>query len=304
MRRRFEIIGAPFDHGACEAGSSAAPQVLREKMLSKHLRWLTSKWGVDVIDGGDVPAPSAPGPQLTAEVRTRLLSDYAPALFQRVLGLYGEGKTPLVIGGDHSVAVPTVSAAAAHLRSAKGPTARLGLLWVDAHADLNTKLDGNPHGRAAAMLLGHGPDDLVELGGFAPKVRYEDLILIGIRDVMPVEDELVRGHSIALHGMYAVDTAGFLALYRAALVKLEKETDGFVLSFDVDACDGAVFAGSSSPLVGGLTAREGRLAFDLAVQSSKLMGMDIVEFNPSRDVNGNTLNLMRLLVNAALGWRA
>jgi arginase len=303
MKRKYEIIGATFDLGACEAGSNEAPQVLREKILAKRLDWLKRKWGIDVVDGGDVPAPNNVNHELTAEERMKLLAGYSSVLYERVGWVYDLGRTPVVLGGDHAVSISTVSAAASDLQKKHGSAARLGLLWIDAHADLNTKENGNPHGRAAAVLLGHGPASLVQLGGFGPKVRPEDLILIGVRDLAPNEHDLIKQHSITIHGIHDVDMTGFLEVCRKSLARLEDQTDGFVLSFDVDACDGAIFPGCSTPLVGGLSAREARMVFELTVDSPKLMGIDLVEFNPRRDVNGNTLNLMGTLIDAALGWK-
>jgi arginase len=265
------------------------------------LDWLKRKWGIEVEDGGDVPGPNQVDHDLPAEERMTLLADYSAVLVDRLGGVYDMGRTPIVLGGDHSVSIPSISAAALHLRKKHGAGARVGVLWIDAHADLNTKENGYPHGRAAAMLLGHGPVELTQLGGFGPKVRPEDLVLMGTRDLGPNELDLIKRHSMTMFGIHDVDMVGFPEVFRKALLRLEDQTDGFILSFDIDVCDGAIFSGCSTPLVGGLTAREARLAFELVAGSSKLMGIDIVEFNPGRDVNGNTLNLMGSLIDAALG---
>ncbi len=299
MAPSYEFIGAPFDFSANERGSARAPEFVRRAYVSRWQRRFETSLGITLEDGGDV-APNPDG----AEESTVLdaLSNFAEDLSQRVLRSLARGSTPIVIGGDHSVSVGSVTGASIHLREQRGPEAALGLLWIDAHADLNTGDDGNLHGRAAAILLGHGPSRLTGIGGFAPKIQAGHLIEVGVQELMPTEMDLIGRLEIDVRSIGRVEREGLHETVTSAVSRLEAEADALYLSVDIDAAAGESFGACAAPMIGGLTAREMCAAVELASGSPKFVGMDLVEFCPGRDDTGNTGRLVTNLLHAAVGY--
>ena len=331
-RRGYEIIGAAFDLGSDTRGSADAPRALREKGLLKELRWLKER-GVRLIDGGDVHGP-VPGDSGSADFRasdrgatdadstdsratdprssdspaaprhTAELVSFSHTLMEKLRGSYESGRVPVVIGGDHSISIPSVSAAAALLRETQGPEADLGLIWVDAHPDLEmpeTSSSGDLHAMAVSHLLGYGVEELSHLGGFSPKVKPANLILIGLRDVLPEERAIIREKRITAYAGTDVERLGITHICEQAFSKMSRDTAGFVLSFDIDACDPLVAPAVEYPERGGLTYREAALVMEFAAAAEKLICLEMVEVNPALDKHGATSEVAVDLIRSAVG---
>jgi len=299
MKKTWDIIGAPYDLSANERGASAAPEVIRSKYLSRWLPRFKTHWEISANDAGDIPVANSGS---TGVSKVDSLAVFSEALFSRVMVAYEQGHLPLVIGGDHSISVGSVSAASAHLRRKHGDGTRLGLLWVDAHADLNTAESGNLHGRAAAILCGSGPSRLTQIGGYSPKLSPENLIELGIQELMPTERDFIKENGVMVQSIRAVDKIGVRMACAEALRTLQEKTDGIFLSVDIDVCQAECFGACAAPMVGGLTARELCLMVEMVTTIEKCIGMDIVEYCPSKDGTGNTLKLIENVLNTALGY--
>lgn len=302
MRRSFEIIGAPFGFAANTCGSNNAPSYLRQHGLNTRIRQRIRSWDENIKDVGDILVENEMKELLEEKNIIKAVELYCYKLHQCVLNSYICGNTPIIIGGDHSISIGTISATASYLTSYLN-LKNLGILWVDAHADLNYLDKGNIHGKSAAIALGYGNESLIKMAGVSPMIKPENLIYIGIRDLMPNEDIIMKSNKIQLYGMDKIDELGIHRVIKEAVKKLEDSTDGFFVSFDIDACDGGLYQGCSTPEAGGLTAREAIQIAYWAGKSSKLLGADIVEFSPEDDRLGNTGPLVIKLIDAILGYR-
>ena len=208
---------------------------------------------------------------------------------------------PLVIGGDHSMAIGTVAGVASHYRERDE---RIGLIWIDAHADMNTPATSpsqNIHGMPLSALLGHGDPGLVNIAGFAPKVRPENTVLIGLRDVDAGERELVMQAGLTYYEMMKVDVLGVGNVIQHALEVASRGTAGVHVSFDVDAIDPEYAPGVGTPVVGGLTMREAHVIMELINDSDLMVSLEIAELNPILDHANGTANLICDLIASALG---
>jgi arginase len=283
-KRRFRLIGAPLELGSRTPGSALAPDALRTHGLDGFLASLADE-GVSATDLGNVVAPggrdSGTKPRNLAQLAT-----YSRDLMFHLAEIYGEGACPIVVGGDHSVSIPSVSAAARFVRDTGGSDAQLGLIWVDAHPDLETP-DSSPsgylHGMSVAALLGLGAPELVRLGGFSPKVRPANVAFIGLRDVLRCERDLIESHGMVAYAATDIDRMGMGKICDRVFGHMEAAVSGFVLSFDVDACDPSEAPGVEYPERGGLTLREARLIAEYAAEATGLLCVEVVEVNPELD---------------------
>jgi arginase len=298
---RVAIIGAPMDLGAGRRGVDMGPSALRLAGLDERVAAL----GYEVVDFGNVPVEqpetAACGPEQArylapiAETCRRLAAAVETAL--------SEGRVPLVLGGDHSIAVGTVSGVASHWRKQSRP---VGLVWIDAHADMNTpesSPSGNVHGMPLACCIGAGPAELVSIGGFAPKVAPDRVALVGLRDVDLLEKGRVRGAAVRAVTMREIDERGLRQVMEEALRIATDGTAGFHLSFDMDAVDPDEAPGVGTPVRGGLTYREAHLAMEILCDSGRMLSMEVVEVNPILDERNRTASLAVELVLSALGKR-
>ncbi len=212
------------------------------------------------------------------------------------------GQFPLVLGGDHSIAVGTISGMC---RAFRRRGQRLGVVWVDAHADMNTpesSPSGNIHGMPLACLLGHGPEALTRgMISDGPALNPEDVVVIGARDVDAREGTLVKQLGVRIYTMSELDARGTAVCLREAMVHVQRHTSGIHLSFDLDGVDPTEAPGVGTPVPGGLNLRESHLVCEWASQTGKLVGMEMVELNPTRDVHNKTAELARWLIESALG---
>jgi arginase len=296
---QIAILGAPLDRGAGRRGVDMGPSALRLAGLNAKLESL----GYQVEDLGNVsvaqPESTPTGPQNTKYLPQ--ISKSCAKLAGIVKDVVDTGKVPLVLGGDHSVAAGTVSGVAEVFRQ-RGE--KIGLLWIDAHADMNTpesSPSGNVHGMPLACCLGYGPRELTHLFDFAPKVEGRNVVLIGLRDVDLRERPIVRESGVTAFTMRDIDECGLRNIMERAIRTVTEGTAGFHLSLDMDAVDPDEAPGVGTPVRGGMTYREAHLAMETICDSGRLLSMEIVEVNPVLDDANRTALLGVELVMSAMG---
>ncbi|MCE5310010.1 MAG: arginase [Acidobacteriales bacterium] len=293
------ILGVPLDLGAGRRGVDMGPSALRLAGLNARL----SSLGYRVEDLGNVEAgqpESSPEGAGNARYLAQIVRSTARVM-RTVERAAGAGKVPLVVGGDHSVAVGTVSGMARAWRKRKQS---LGLIWIDAHPDMNTpetSPSGNVHGMPLACLLGMGPPELSRMGGFAPKIDPRRTVLIGIRDVDALERPHVRSSGVRAFTMRDLDERGLRSVVKEAIEIAGAGAEGFHVSLDMDAVDPREAPGVGTPVRGGMTYREAHLAMELICDSGLMRSMEVVEVNPILDEGNRTAALAVELVMSAFG---
>ena len=297
--RTVRIIGVPMDLGASRRGTDMGPSALRIAGLGAAIR----KLGHSVEREEDIPVP-AMETRTVEDIRVRFkpqILEVCRQLAERVQACLAAGEFPLVLGGDHSIAMGSVSGTAAHFR-ASGQ--RMGLIWFDAHGDMNlpeTSPTGNIHGMPLAHILGRGDAELAGIGGFSPKVRPQNVALIGIRDIDMHERRNIRESGIHAFTMRDIDEQGMAAIARQALEVVNDGTAGYQLSFDVDGCDPSVIPGSGTLVPGGVNFREAHLLLEYIADDGRMRAMDVVELNPFLDQQNVSAERALHLVQSALG---
>lgn len=293
------IIGAPLDLGAGRRGVDMGPSALRLAGLNAKL----SALGYTVDDLGNVSvAQQESTPE--GEGNARYLPQIAQTCSKLALLVEkaaSEDQFPLVLGGDHSVAVGTLSGVS-HTFQARGE--KVGLLWIDAHADMNTpdtSPSGNIHGMPLACCLGRGPHELTHLFDYAPKVDGGNVVLIGIRDVDIRERQIVRDSGVTVFTMRDIDERGLRTVMEQAIEIANSGTAGFHLSLDMDAVDPDEAPGVGTAVRGGMTYREAHLAMETICDCSRMVSMEVVEVNPVLDDANRTALLGVELVTSAMG---
>ena len=299
--RPVHLIGVPLDLGGNRRGVDMGPSAVRIAGIGERIAAL----GYRVEDRGDLATP-IPEVRREGDPRKKYARDIARVctrLYQLALAAFDQGALPIVIGGDHSLAAGSVAAAAEFARRAGKP---LGLLWIDAHGDMNTPAtttSGNVHGMPLAALLGPEPAELAVIGGFSPKVLPEKTVLIGIRNLDEREKVLVRDSRVHVFTMKDVDRLGIAAVVERAIAIAGEGTAGIHVSFDVDVCDPAIAPGVGTPVKGGLDYREAHMAMEMIADAGLLISLDLVEINPILDVQNQTAILGTELVLSALGQK-
>lgn len=297
--RRVSLLGVPMDLGGGRRGVDMGPSAMRIAGLDQRVREL----GLEFEDRGnvDVPQPESLQPR---DPHARFLSEIASTcreLRERVEGILNDGYLPLVVGGDHSIACGTIAGISSH-HHARGE--RIGLIWFDAHSDMNTpetSPSGNIHGMPLAACLGHGPEELLSLCDRRPMVDARNAVLVGVRSVDRTERAIVRESGIRVFTMRDIDMRGIHAVMDQALEIANEGTAGFHLSFDLDGTDPSVAPGVGTPVPGGTTLRESHLVMEHAAASGRLLGLEITEINPILDVHNTTAQRAVDLVLSALG---
>ncbi len=288
-----------MDLGADRRGVDMGPSGIRIAGVSEALRRL----GYQVIDDGDVPVP-VPESRDPGPARAKYLTEIREAcetLRERVRAALALGEVPLVLGGDHSIAMGTVAGIAGHYRE-RGD--HIGLIWVDAHADMNTpdsSPTGNVHGMPLAHVLGMGEPSLVSLGGFAPKVAPENVALIGIRDLDEAEKVIVRRSGVNAYTMRDVDERGMSAVIEESILRASAGTIGFHVSFDLDGMDPSDVPGVGTPVKGGIDWREGNLLLEAVADSRRMLGLEITELNPIVDIRNESGRVAVDMIASAFG---
>ena len=297
--KKIEIIGVPSDLGTHIRGTNIGPACIRIAGLKKGIATI----GYEVSDYGDVVVPIRES--LSQKSRDNFfveeISDICWQLFHIVQGTLTAGKIPVVLGGDHSLAIGSISGAISFF--AKN-NQRLGLIWIDAHADLNsqkTSETGNIHGMPLATLIGKGDDRLMPKTTDTSCLHPHNIALVGIRALDCVEREICKSCGIRYFTMRDIDERGISQIMHDAVAIASDNTEGIAVSFDLDAIDPTQAPGVSTPAMGGLTCREARLALELINQSNLLCSFDLVELNPIRDTANKSANLATELVQAVLG---
>jgi arginase len=277
------------------------PSAFRIAGLAERLTAL----GMTVVDEGDLVAP-IPEVKSFGDPKKKYIREIArlcEKLYKTSLGVLEKGGLPLVLGGDHSLAAGSVAATSEFVRRDGKP---LGLIWVDAHGDMNTPFSsgsGNVHGMPLASLLGPEPAELSRIGGFSPKVLPQHTVLIGIRNLDDREKEIVRESRVHVFTMKDIDRSGIASVVEQALALAGKDTGGVHVSFDLDVCDPTVAPGVGTPVKGGLDYREAHMVMEMVADSGLLRALDLVEVNPILDDRNTTAVLAVELASSALGQK-
>jgi arginase len=291
--RPVHIIGVPLDLGGNRRGVDMGPSAFRSA-------------GYTVVDKGDLPAP-IPETQEQRDERKKYIREIAKVcqkLYQSALASLTEGAFPLVLGGDHSLGAGSVAAAADWAKQAKDLP--IGLLWIDAHGDMNTpatSLSGNVHGMPLAALLGAEPAELARIGTVTPTVLPAHTVLVGVRNLDEREKVAVRDSHVHVFTMKDIDRQGIASIMEQAVRLAGSETAGIHVSFDMDVCDPQIAPGVGTPIRGGLDYREAHMVMEIVADSGLLTSLDLVEVNPTLDVRNATAQLGTELALSALGMK-
>lgn len=291
------IIGAPTDVGASVRGASMGPEALRVAGVTEAL----ARFVDDVIDKGNLGGPL--NPQLAAQNGYRHLAEVGAwnrLVFAAVSEELAAGRLPVLLGGDHSLAIGSIAAVARRCREADRT---LRVLWLDAHADFNTSTltpSGNLHGMPVACLCGFGPDELTYIGGTSPALRRGDIRLVGVRSVDDAERRFLRMAGLEVYDMRCVDEIGMRQTLDRALAGVEADTHLHV-SLDVDFLDPEIAHGVGTPVRGGPTYREAQLCMEMIADTGCLASLDIMELNPAFDRQNQTAELAVDLIESLFG---
>ena len=294
---RLSLIGAPTDVGASVAGCRLGPGAVRVARIASALRGL----GNDVRDVGDVEGPPNPRSEpVDGYKHLPEVTAWNSAVRDAVAAELADGRLPILLGGDHSLAIGSISAVAAHCR-AEGK--RLLIIWVDAHADINTNEmtpSGNIHGMPVACLLGHGPDELTGLSDRVPAISHDQIHQVGLRSVDAGEKVFLHELGMAVYDMRFLDEVGMRRAMARVLSSVGPDTH-LHLSLDLDFVDPVVAPGVGTPVVGGPTYREAQLCMEMIADTGRLGSLDVVEVNPALDVRNATAELAVDLVESLFG---
>jgi arginase len=298
-KKAVGVLGVPLAYGASMAGVELGPAALRVARLNRRIAEL----GYEVRDLGDLHVEQSqstpePGAKLKYLREIRAACEDLTEKVERVLQA---GELPLTLGGDHSIAIGSIAGFASHCRKQnKNP----GLIWFDAHADMNTPEttpSGNIHGMPLAVLLGHGAPELTNVGGFSPKIDPALCVHVGARDIDLHERELVRKLGIRFLTMREIDERGMSACMDEAIEIAMRANGGYAVTFDVDALDPGDAPGSGTLVRGGLTYREAHLAMEKIAEAGGMRSLEVVEINTALDINNKTAELGVELILSALG---
>lgn len=297
ITRSVALVGVPTDIGAGHRGSSMGPEALRVARLAERL----SKRGMVVVDRGNVSGPLNPWQPPTNGYRhLEAAVAWNTATHEAIYGALHDGHLPIMLGGDHCLAIGSISAVARHCRE-KGK--KLRVLWLDAHADFNTSditPSGNIHGMPVACLCGYGPTELTSIGGTTPAISPDVIRQIGIRSVDEGEKRLVHEVGIDIYDMRYIDEIGIKAAMEEALAGVDEDTHLHV-SFDVDFLDPSIAPGVGTTVRGGPNYREAQLVMEMIADTGRVGSLDIVELNPAFDKRNQTAKLAVELVESLFG---
>jgi arginase len=293
------IIGVPLDLGAGRRGVDMGPSAVRVADLNKKLAGL----GYTVEDTGNV-AVRIPETQHFGDHRSKFLKEITEVC-EHVAQLIEKALTsnflPIVLGGDHSIAMGSLAGAAKHFQKT---SQSLGLIWFDAHADFNTpetSPSGNVHGMPLAAVVGVGPADLRNLYGVCPKIKPQSTALVGVRDIDTAEKELLASSAVRVFTMRDIDERGMRSVVEEAIRIATQHTAGLAVSWDMDFLDPSFAPGVGTPVKGGASYRESHLAMEMIADTGKLLLLEVVEVNPVLDHMNATASLGVELILSALG---
>jgi arginase len=297
VRPRISLIGAPTDIGAGAQGARMGPEALRVAGLQAALE----NHGVEVLDRGNLRGPPNPWqPPVDGYRHLAEVTAWNVAVHEAVLAELRQDRLPLLLGGDHCLAIGSLSAVARHCRE---QGRKLRVLWLDAHADFNTRTltpSGNVHGMPVAVLTGHGPAELTSLGGTTPAVPAKAFRQIGIRSVDPGEKRFVHEQGLEVFDMRFIDEMGMRHAMELALATMDALTHLHV-SFDVDFLEPGIAPGVGTTVPGGPTYREAQLCMEMIADTGRLASLDVMELNPALDVRNQTAMLAVDLIESLFG---
>ncbi len=297
MNQHISIIGAPTDIGAGSRGSSMGPEALRVANIVPVLQG----HGLEVLDRGNLSGPANPWqPPVDGYRHLHEVVAWNQAVHDAVHAELALGRLPILLGGDHCLGVGSISAVARHCRE---NNKKLRVLWLDAHADFNTNTltpSGNTHGMPVACLCGHGPKELIEIGGVVPAISPKWVRQIGIRSVDEGEKRFVHEMDLEVFDMRYIDEMGMRHAMELALATLDANTHLHV-SFDVDFLDASIAPGVGTTVKGGPTYREAQLCMEMIADTGRLASLDVMELNPALDVRNATAELAVDLVESLFG---
>lgn len=297
MKRQVSLIGAPTDIGAGARGASMGPEALRVAQLQPVLE----SHGLEVVDRGNLSGPPNPWqPALDGYRHLAEVVAWNQAVHDAVHAELAIGRLPILLGGDHCLGIGSISAVA---RQCRETGKRLRVLWLDAHADFNTSAltpSGNVHGMPVACLCGHGPKELIEIGGHVPAISPKWVREIGIRSVDPGEKRFVHEQGLEVFDMRYIDEMGMRHTMELALATLDANTHLHV-SFDVDFLDPDIAPGVGTTIPGGPTYREAQLCMEMIADTGRLASLDVMELNPALDVRNRTAELAVDLIESLFG---
>ena len=296
-QRHISLIGAPTDIGAGARGASMGPEAPRVAGLAATLEG----HGLEVQDRGNLAGPANPWlPPVDGYRHLNEVVAWNELVHEAVLAELRLQRLPILLGGDHCLGIGSISAVARHCREAGR---KLRVLWLDAHADFNTSVltpSGNIHGMPVACLCGHGPQELVRIGGTVPALNPKTLRQIGIRSVDPGEKRFVHEVGLEVYDMRFIDEMGMRHTMELALATLDANTHLHV-SFDVDFLDPDIAPGVGTTVPGGPTYREAQLCMEMIADSGRLASLDVMELNPALDLRNKTAALAVDLVESLFG---
>jgi arginase len=293
------VLGVPMDLGSGRRGVDMGPSAIRIAGVADRLTELGHK----VVDDGDIDIKNVEELKV-GDARVRYLTEITKAatiLARKVDRIMGLGHFPLVLGGDHSIAVGTVSGISSF---AQRQGKRVGLLWIDAHGDINTpetSPSGNIHGMPLAALLGYGVSELTGVGGSEPKVDARNVALVGIRSLDTGEKKRLKETGVQVHTMSDIDRQGADRVMEKALARVTSGTDYVHVSFDLDAVDPTITPGVGTPVKGGLDYREAHLVMEMIADAGVMTSLEMVEVNPILDQGNTSASFAVELVQSAFG---
>ncbi|MDE2628228.1 MAG: arginase [Burkholderiales bacterium] len=297
MNNRISLIGAPTDIGAGSRGASMGPEALRVANIGPVL----ASHGLEVLDRGNLAGPANPWlPPVDGYRHLNEVVAWNQTVHDAVHAELHAGRLPILLGGDHSLGIGSISAVARHCRETGK---KLRVLWLDAHADFNTNAltpSGNLHGMPVACLCGQGPRALVEIGGTVPALNPKSIRQIGIRSVDPGEKRLVHDAGLEVFDMRYIDEMGMRHAMELALATIDAHTHLHV-SFDVDFLDAAIAPGVGTTVQGGPTYREAQLCMEMIADTGALASLDVMELNPALDVRNGTAIVAVDLIESLFG---
>ncbi|SFG16611.1 arginase [Halobacillus alkaliphilus] len=296
MNKQISVIGVPMDLGQMRRGVDMGPSAIRYAGMRERLEQLK----YDIIDLGDIdiPLPPQTGSEKLDNLRNlNEISEGSQSLAEEVDKVVEEGRFPLVLGGDHSIAMGTLAGIAKHYEN-------LGVIWYDAHGDLNTadsSPSGNIHGMPLAVSLGIGHEKLTSIHGYEPKIKPENVVIVGARSLDEGERELIKERGIKVYTMHEVDRMGMTKVMEESVEYLKGRTDGVHLSLDLDGLDPHEAPGVGTPVIGGLSYRESHLAMEMLYQSEMITSAEFVEVNPILDEKNKTASVAVGLMGSLFG---
>ncbi|WP_370221491.1 arginase [Cytobacillus sp.] len=295
-RQKLSIIGMPMDLGQMRRGVDMGPSAIRYAGVNERLKCLFE----EVQDQGDI-AIGRPEVQIDPNSNLRnldLIAEKTEKLGEEVDKAIESGSFPLVLGGDHSIAIGTLAGVSKHYKN-------LGVIWYDAHGDLNTaetSPSGNIHGMPLAVSLGIGHPLLTNVGGYAPKVKPENIVIIGARSLDEGERELIKEKGIKVYTMHEIDRLGMTKVMEESITYLkERNTDGVHLSLDLDGLDPHDAPGVGTPVIGGISYRESHLAMEMLAEAQIITSAEFVEVNPILDDKNKTATVAVALMGSLFG---